>query len=228
MLDEENFVYYRDGISNDKPDGEKWSRICNQFHATSISGSHSTANLVWCINAKDGRVYFRDGIDATQNPHGIVWKKLCLEYEQKINTFMHQQSFNSDEVRPTSLVMSSRSSPSPSHLDDQNKVDDQMYMEEDFDIYSNDHDSNLLNQCLSRIATRKKSSARKISVTIKPNTVGTIMAEFQRNRVDSISFNEWLRQTNKNDSSHEGSPSNNHKNLLTLIKQGEKLTQSFM
>lgn len=181
FIDENNCVKYRAGVSSMKPDGEKWSRVCDTFKAASLSWSHSIANLILSINDEDGCIYMREGIDHKENPHGTVWRKLNLKYQQKLNSTKHNQTKSVNEMKQ-------RLTRRQSSFDAKVKTNEQMFMDSDFDIFLDKPNPELFNQSLCPISSIKSSininveTFEPIDHSVKPNTVGTILDELKLQR----------------------------------------------
>jgi hypothetical protein len=194
MLDEHGCVFYRAGITKETPRGEKWSRAHDrhndndtEFLATSLSVSN-LAKLVFCVSAKDGCVYF------CESENEIGWKKMSIEFQpEKIDI--------ENSCDPPARNNSSQRLNSTGNAEDSKQIDkEQIYVDENLDIYENERNSIQFNEYLSGstnfdsrfLKTRQKSD---LHISLKKNTVETIVSELRLDRADS--FIERIRKANE-------------------------------
>ena len=188
MLDEHGCVFYRAGVTKEEPYGVKWSRASDtEFLATSLSVANLT-NLVFCVGAQDGCVYFWESASE------VGWKKLSIEFKHE-NPPDRPASINNLNLAGDAEDSSSYSSAKETN------GEKQTYVDENLDIYEDERNSHQFDEFLSstkfesRLNNAGQSRDLRITLLKKKNTVETIVSEMRADRADS--FIERIRKENE-------------------------------
>ena len=184
MLDEHGCVFYRAGVTKEAPYGVEWSRASDaKFLATSLSVSN-LANLVFCVGAQDGCVYF------WESANEVGWKKMSLE-------FKHENRCPPD--RPASINNLNSTGDAEDSSAKETYGEKQTYVDENLDIYENERNSHQFQEFLrnTNLESRLKAGhSRYLHISLlKKNTVETIVSEMRADRADS--FIERIRKENE-------------------------------